>query len=81
MHARGLERIDDAERSIEPAGMVLAFEMRAREQLWAGLRAGAEHIADAVDLAVRPASGNRAASHSSDRIWASEKVGLCTPVL
>src|SRR5262245_62379767 len=29
--------------------MVLAFEMGAGEQLWSGLRAGTEHIADAVD--------------------------------
>jgi hypothetical protein len=47
--ARGFERIDHAERPIEPAGMVLAFEMRAREQLRSCFRTGAEHIADAVD--------------------------------
>ena len=30
-HAGGLEGIDDAKRPIEPAGVVLAFEMRARQ--------------------------------------------------
>ena len=48
--AGGFERIDDAERSIEPARVVLAFEMRARQQFRPGFRAGAEHVADAVDL-------------------------------
>ena len=58
-HARGFERIDDAERAVEPAGMVLAFEMRAGQQLRPGLGAGAEHIADAVDRRPSsPASGN-----------------------
>ncbi len=47
--ARGFQRIDHAERTIEPACMVLAFEMRAREQLRSRFRAGAEHIADAID--------------------------------
>ena len=32
--AGGFERIDHAKRSIEPARMVLAFEMRSRQQLW-----------------------------------------------
>ena len=49
--AGGLERIDHAERSIEPARVVLAFQMRSRQQLRSGLRAGAEDVADAVDLA------------------------------
>lgn len=48
-HARGLERVDDAERAVEPAGIVLAFEMRTRKQLWAGLGTGADDIADTVD--------------------------------
>ena len=56
-HARGFERIDDAERPIEPAGKILAFEMRARQQLRSGFRAGAEHIADAVDLGGEPCFG------------------------
>src|SRR5262249_29778335 len=47
--ARGFQRIDHAERPIQPAGIILAFEMRAREQFGAGFRARAEHIADAVD--------------------------------
>ena len=52
--AGGFERIDDAERAIEPARKILAFEMRAGQQFRSGFRAGAEHIADAVDLGVEP---------------------------
>ena len=37
--------------------MVLAFEMGAGEQLWSGLRACAEHIADAVDRSREPRLG------------------------
>jgi hypothetical protein len=48
-HARGLERVNDAEGTIEPAGIILTFEMRAGEYFRASLRAGAKHIADAVD--------------------------------
>ena len=48
--AGGFERIDDAERPIEPARIVLAFQMRAGQQFRSGFRAGAEDIADAVDL-------------------------------
>jgi hypothetical protein len=47
----GLERIDHAERSIEPARVVLAFQMRPRQQFRPGLGAGAEDVADAVDFA------------------------------
>src|SRR5262249_11285403 len=50
--ACGFERINDAERTIEPAGVVLAFEMRAREDLAALGAAPPEYIADAVDLGV-----------------------------
>jgi hypothetical protein len=46
----GFERIDDPERTVEPAGIILAFEMRTRQQFWSRFRAGAEHIADAIDL-------------------------------
>ena len=80
-HARGLERVDDAERAVEPAGIVLAFEMRARKELWAGLGADADDIADTVDCGGKACLGQPRASHSSERICASEKVGLCTPVL
>ena len=80
--AGGFERIDDAERPIEPAGVILAFEMRTRQQLRPGFCTGAEHIADAVDLGgrVRP-PGAAAPAIRSERICGSEKVGLCTPVL
>ena len=48
--AGGFERIDDAERPIEPASEILAFEMRAGQQFRSGFRAGADDIADAVDF-------------------------------
>ena len=48
-HARGFQGVDDAEGTIEPAGMVLALQMRAGEQLESGLPAGTQHVADAVD--------------------------------
>src|SRR4051794_19047117 len=49
-HAGGFQRVDDPERPIEPASIVLALQVRAREQFWPGLGAGAEHISDAVDF-------------------------------
>ena len=48
--AGGFKRIDDTQRTIEPARVILAFEMRARQQFRARFRAGAQHIADAIDL-------------------------------
>ena len=45
----GLKGIHDAERPIEPAGEILAFEMRPGQQFRSGVCAGAEHIADAID--------------------------------
>ena len=48
--AGGFERIDDAQRTIEPARKVLALEMRSRQQFRTGFFAGAEDVADAVDL-------------------------------
>ena len=51
--ARRLQRIDAAERTIEPAGMVLAFEMRARQHLLPVRTAPAENVGDAVDLRVK----------------------------
>jgi hypothetical protein len=48
-HAGRFERVDDPERAVEPAGVVLAFEVRSREQLGSRLCAGAKDIADAVD--------------------------------
>ena len=51
------ERVDDAERPIEPAGIVLAFEMRSRQQFRSRLGTGAEHVANAVDLGRQPGFG------------------------
>ena len=48
-HAGGFQRIDDAKRPVEPARIVLAFEMGAGQQIRSGPCAGAEQIADAVD--------------------------------
>ena len=51
---RRLEPVDDAERTIEPAGMVLAFDMRAGEKMRTARAAVADHGADAVDARVQP---------------------------
>src|SRR5712664_1647904 len=48
-HAGGFERIDDAKRPIEPARVILAFEMRPGQQFWSGFRGCAKDVADAVD--------------------------------
>jgi len=42
--------VDDAERAIEPAGKILALEMRAGQQFRSGFCRRAQHIADAVDF-------------------------------
>src|SRR4051794_372878 len=55
--ARGLEAVDDAERAVEPASMVLALEMRAGEHLTPRRAAEAEDAADAVDRGVEPGLG------------------------
>src|SRR5579872_2342594 len=51
-HARRFKRIDHTKRTIEPAGEILALQMRAREQLRSCFAADPEHVADAVDLGV-----------------------------
>src|SRR6185436_14443741 len=47
--ARGFERVDAAERAVEPAGMVLRFQMRAGENLGAARPALSQNVADTVD--------------------------------
>ena len=75
--AGGFERIDDAERPIEPAGVILAFEMRARQQFRSGFRAGAEHVADAVDLGRKAGLGKPLRQPlPASAICGSENVGL-----
>ena len=56
-NARGFEGVHDAKRPIEPARVVLAFEMRPGQQPGSGLRTGAQHIADAVDRSGQPGLG------------------------
>jgi len=46
--------IDDAKRPIEPARVILAFEVRPGQQLCSGFCAGAEHVAYAVDRSGEP---------------------------
>ena len=53
----GFEGIDDAKRPIEPAGEILAFEMRSGQQFRPGFCTRAEHIADAVDRGGEPRLG------------------------
>ena len=55
--AGSLQRIDDAERAIEPSGVVLAFKMGAGQQFRSRPGAGAQHIADAVDVSRQPGVG------------------------
>ena len=47
--AGSFERVDDAKRSIEPARIILAFQVRAGQQFGPGFWTVAEHIANAVD--------------------------------
>jgi hypothetical protein len=54
---RGFECIDDTKRAIEPAGVTLAFEMRAGQQLRSGSLAGSDDVADAIDRAGQPRLG------------------------
>src|ERR1700733_7570070 len=56
-NARGFEGVHDAKRPIEPARVVLAFEMRPGQQPGPGFRTGAQHIADAVDRSGQPGLG------------------------
>src|SRR5262245_8516706 len=50
----GFQRIDAAERPIEPTCMVLAFKVRSRESLGTARTALAEDVGDAVDLGIEP---------------------------
>src|SRR5665213_2733459 len=47
--ASGFEGINNAERPIEPACKILAFEMRPRQQFRPGFRTRSQHVADAID--------------------------------
>jgi len=49
-HARCFKGIDHAKWSIEPAGEILAFEMRAGEQFRSRFAACAQHVTNAVDF-------------------------------
>ncbi len=53
---------DDAERAVEPAGLVLRFDVAADEQMRAGAGMAAIDIADAVDRGLQPASVSLAIS-------------------
>ena len=77
MHAGGFERIDDAKRPIEPARVVLAFEMRSGQQFRSGLCAGAEHIADAVDLGGEAGLGKPLAPATPANAYAARRRSAC----
>ena len=51
---RRLQRVDDAERAVEPAGMVLRLDVGAGEHLAAGRAGKSQHVADAVDDRLEP---------------------------
>jgi hypothetical protein len=74
--ARSFGRIDHTKRSIEPAGVVLAFEMRARQQLRPGFAAGAEDVADAVDVGHEAGLGQPLRQPFQRAHMRFEKVGL-----
>ena len=81
--ARGFQRVDAAERAVEPAGMVLAFQMRAGQRLArrVALRL-AQDVADAVDGGLEPGRGALLGEpRCAPRCRPAEKVGRCTPVL
>src|ERR1700722_16129694 len=46
---RRFQRIDDAERAVEPAAMRLGLAVRADQQASVGAWVAADHVADAVD--------------------------------
>ena len=48
------ERIDHAERTVEPARKVLTLEMGACQELRPGFPAHAEHVADTIDVRGQP---------------------------
>ncbi len=48
------QRIDAAERAVEPSRIILAFEMRAGQSLFAVRPAAAENVGDAVDFRFKP---------------------------
>ena len=52
--ARGLERVDAAERAIEPAGVILRFQVRAGKDFAAASPALSQNVADAVDRCLEP---------------------------
>src|SRR5262249_44154892 len=55
--ARQFERVDDAERAIEPTAMRLCFAVRADEKAARGMPVAADDIADAVDDRVESRGG------------------------
>ncbi len=80
--AGGLQRIDDAERPIEPARDNSGFRDATPPAVSVPAFALVPITLPMPSIsAVRPASGSLSASQRSERIWASENVGLWTPVL
>ena len=74
--AGGLQRIDDAKRPIEPARIILAFEMRAGQQLSVRISCLSRSHCRCHRLS-RPARlGQALGKPLSERMCASEKVGL-----
>ena len=80
--AGGLEGVDDAERAVEPAGMVLALQMRAGEHAWGRTRGSMPNMLPMPSiLASSPASVRRSANQCRASTSSREKVGRWTPVL
>jgi hypothetical protein len=55
--ARQLQRVDDAERAVEPAALRLGLAVRADQQAPRRARRAAEYIADPVDDRFEPGLG------------------------
>ena len=55
--ARQFERVDDAERAVQPAAARLRLAVRADQQSPLGIARAADHVSDAVDHRVEPRLG------------------------
>ena len=80
--ARGFERVDAAERAVEPARLVLRFQMRARQRLAAGRLASFPGCCRCRRWwSQAPPRCIARRTTAAPRCRRREKVGRCTPVL
>ena len=80
--ARGFQRVDAAERAVEPARVVLAFEVRAGQRLARRSPGDLPRMLPMPSMVVSsPAAVHCSANHWRAAMSSGEKVGRCTPVL